>query len=276
MPAFPAKNSVDTGMDLRDLLTDPQFPTRNRGPRPPAHSIEAVSRLAQAFAENPDLVLNELVEVAVRFCGADSAGISLEENSRDGERRFRWVAIAGSFAQYVNGTTPRFFSPCGTCLDVDRPQLYRVTQPWYDFMGVTADEITDGILIPWRCENLRGTIWAVAHHSSEAFDMEDYLLLSTLASFAALALRHEKQQRLLREGEMQTACAARASELAHLINNPLQALLNTLWLAQQGGPDVQEQIRQALQELSVLSGLVKNLLDIGRPLRPPAETTEAA
>ena len=268
--------ATDTGMHLRDLLLDPQFTTRDRGPRPPAHSIEAVSRLAQAFAENPNLVLNELVEIAVTFCGADSAGISLEETI-DGEKRFRWVAIAGSFAQYVNGTTPRFFSPCGTCLDTGRAQLYRVTKPYYDFLGVTADEISDGMLIPWTSDKLRGTIWAVAHHSSEAFDMEDYLLLSTLASFAAIALRHEKQQRLLRDGEMQAACATRANELAHLINNPLQALINTLWLAQQDGADTQAQIHQAMDELALLSRLVKTLLDVSRASPQPAlHSPEAA
>jgi GAF domain len=258
-------------MHLRDLLLDPQFSTRTHGPRRATNYIEAVSRLAQAFVETPDHVLNELVEIAVRFCGADSAGISLEEQSPDGERRFRWVAIAGSFAQYLNATTPRFFSPCGTCLDTDRPQLYRVTQPYYDFLGVTADEITDGMLIPWTSNGLRGTIWAVAHHSREAFDLEDYRLLNTLASFAAMGLRHEKQQLLLRDGEMQAACATRANELAHLINNPLQALTNTLYIAQQENSDVQEQIRHALDELEVLSGLVKTLLDVGAPLpRRPA------
>lgn len=266
--------AADTGMYLRDLLLDPDFPTRSRGPRRATHYVDAVSRLAQAFVDNPDLVLSELVEIAVRFCGADSAGISLEEESPDGERRFRWVAIAGSFAQYLNATTPRFFSPCGTCLDTDRAQLYRVTQPYYDFLGVTADEITDGLLIPWTSGGLRGTIWAVAHHSREAFDMEDYRLLNTLASFAAMALRHEKQQILIRESEMQAACATRANELAHLINNPLQALSNTLYLAQQGGAAAQVQIGHAIEELSVLSGLVKTLLDVGRVsgARPPGST----
>ncbi len=261
-------------MHLRDLLLDRQFPTRRRTPRRATHYIEAVSRLAQVFVENPEQVLGELVEIAVRFCGADSAGISLEEENTGGERRFRWVAIAGSFAQYVNGTTPRFFSPCGTCLDTQRPQLYRVTQPWYDFMGVTADEITDGMLIPWSSGELRGTIWAVAHHSHEAFDLEDYRLLNTLASFAAMALRHQKQQQILKEGEWQAASAARASDLAHLLNNPLQALANTLFLAQQGGPNTDLHIRQAAQEIAVLSDLVNKLLNVGRA--SPAALEKAA
>jgi signal transduction histidine kinase len=260
----------NTGMELRDLLADPDFPARTPRPRNAHQYVESVSRLARVFAEKPEDVLQELVEIAVRYCGADSAGISLEEQSPTGERKFRWVAIAGSFSQYLHGTTPRFFSPCGTCLDAERPQLYRLTQPYYDFLGVTAEEITDGMLIPWINEFHRGTIWAIAHHSREAFDLEDYRLLSTLADFASMALRHQKQQHLLREQEKLAAVNARSNELAHLINNPLQGLVNTLYLAQQqAGSAAEPWVNQALDELSVLSRIVSQLLDLSA--RAPEE-----
>lgn len=251
----------DTGMELHDLLTDAGFAGRNCASRSPERTLRALRRLAHVFAEQPETVLQELVDLAVECCGADSAGISLEEGNGDGERVFRWVAISGSFAQYLHGTTPRFFSPCGTCLDSNRPQLYRVTKPYYDFLGVTADEITDGMLIPWVNENLRGTIWAVAHNSREAFNMEDYRLLSSLADFASIALRHQHKQELLRQREREAALAARANELAHLINNPLQSLTNTLYLTCQPGNDVQPLLEQATQELATLSGLVREILN---------------
>jgi signal transduction histidine kinase len=254
---------TDTGMELRDLLTDPNFPVRNRGRRTTPVYLEAVGRLAQVFAQTPELLLQELVESAVLFCGADSSGISLEVRTEKGERQFRWVAVAGSFAQYVHAEVPRFFSPCGTCLDTERPQLYRVTQPYYEFLGITAEDITDGMLIPWINEHMRGTIWAVAHHSREAFDMEDFTLLTTLAAFASMGLRHQHQQQLLRENEKEAASAARANELAHQINNPLQGLINTLYLANRGGADVQEYVGQALHEVGVLSDLVGRLLNAG-------------
>jgi hypothetical protein len=259
--------SVETGMEMRDLLTDPDFPARNPRPRTINDHLDAISRLASVFAETPELVLQQLVEIAVRYCGADSAGISLEEETPAGEKRFRWVAVAGSFSPYLNGTTPRFFSPCGTTLDVQRAQLYRVTQPYYDFLGVAAEDITDGMLIPWTNEYLRGTIWAVAHRSPEAFDMDDYRLLTTLAAFASMALRHQHQQRALHERERHAASAARANELAHAINNPLQGLVNTLYLAQHDGIDSQAYIAQALEELAVLSQLVDQLLNVDRSKR---------
>lgn len=141
-----------------------------------------MQRLARVFTEKPGVVLQKLVDIAVEFCGADSAGISLEEPT---EKRFRWVAISGSFSQYLNGTTPRLFSPCGTCLSTGRPQHYRVTKPYYDFLGVVAEPITDGMLIPWVSDHSKGTIWAVSRGSPETFTPEDYKLLNTLADFCS-------------------------------------------------------------------------------------------
>lgn len=159
----------------------------------PGHPIDSASkealleRLRVCLAESPESVLNVLVQMAVDYCHADSSGISLEE-SHDGELRFRWVAVAGSFTQYLNGTTPRFYSPCGTCLDRGVPQRYQVTLPYYNFLGVTAEPILDGILIPWRSERMRGTLWLVSHHSEDAFTESDYRLLRSLADFVAISV----------------------------------------------------------------------------------------
>lgn len=180
--------NADPGMELHDLLLDRAFLDRTIGSDRADNRFEALQVLADVFTESPDFVLQKLVEVAVQFCGADSAGISLEEEVGD-ELKFRWVAISGSFAQYLNGTTPRFFSPCGTCLSSGRPQHYRVTKPYYDFLGVTAEDINDGLLIPWTSDESRGTIWAVSHGSRETFGPDDYKLLSTLARFVSISVR---------------------------------------------------------------------------------------
>lgn len=252
----------ESGMELRDLLEDGEFKERKRSIRTAEERSEALHRLAHVFAERPEDVPQKLVEIAVEFCGADSAGISQEGTSASGEPVFRWVAIAGSFAQYINGVTPRFFSPCGTCLDSGRPQLYRLTQPYYDFLGVTAEPITDGILIPWMSEQVRGTIWAVSHRSYEAFDLEDYKLLRSLADFALIALRHQYQEKELLRQAKDKASAARANKLAHRINNPLQSLTNALYLAGLDGPETQAYVRQATEELKSLSELVAKLLSL--------------
>jgi len=180
----------ESGMELRDLLADPGFPLRKRRPRQGSCTADAYRTVARVFADNADVILQHLVDAATTFCGADSAGISLEEGDDKGQRRFRWIAISGSFASFLGGTTPRFFSPCGTTLDSGRAQLYRVGKPYYDYLGIKADPITDGILIPWQAGEVRGTVWAVSHRHREAFDMEDFKLIEGLADFASIAVEN--------------------------------------------------------------------------------------
>lgn len=256
---------AESGMELRDLLEDRGFRMRRKLGSDVNRESRALRQLTRVFAETPERVLQELVDIAVEFCAADSSGISLAETNARGEPVFRWVVASGSFAQYVNGTTPRNYSPCGTCLDSGRPQLYRVTKPYYDFLGVTAEVIRDGILIPWTSGEMRGTLWTVSHRSGEEFDMADFELLNSLADLASIAVRYEHQRGVLRKAERDAASAALAHQLAHQINNPLQSLTNTLYLAQQGGPDVVENLAQAMDELESLSTLVHELLTVGRP-----------
>jgi len=254
---------LDSGFVLRDLLADRDFPLRSAKPRSANRESMALRRLSRLFAESPETVLQELVNTAVEFCGADSAGISLEE-PEDGT--FRWIVVAGSFAQYLGGRTPRKYSPCGTCLDSGRAQLYRVTKPYYDYLGVTAKPIVDGMLIPWSNEFMRGTLWAVSHASEEAFTAEDYELLNSLADFASIILRHQHQQILLRENERTKGVAEMAHKLAHRINNPLQSLTNTIFLARYGKDNVEEHLVQAEADLQRLSLQVAKLLNLSGSL----------
>jgi len=257
---MPAENiQLDTGFILRDLLTDSDFPQRATKPRNSNRESMALRRLSRLFAEDPESVLQELVNTAVEFCGAESAGISLEE-PEDGT--FRWIAVAGSFAQYLGGRTPRHYSPCGTCLDAGQPQLYRVTKPYYDYLGVAAEPIIDGMLIPWSNEFMRGTLWAVSHASAEAFSPEDYELLNSLADFTSIILRHQHQAKLLRENERTKGIAEMAHKLAHHINNPLQSLTNTIFLARHSENNAEGYLVQAEADLQRLSQQVAKLLNL--------------
>jgi GAF domain len=250
---------IDSGFVLRDLLTDSDFPRRATKPRNTNRESMALRRLSRLFAEKPESVLQELVDIAVEFCEAQSAGISLEEPENG---TFRWIVVAGSFAQYLGGRTPRNYSPCGTCLDSGRPQLYRVMKPYYDHLGVTAEPINDGMLIPWSNEFMRGTLWAVSHASAETFSSDDYELLNSLADFVSIILRHQYQEKLLRENERTKGVAEMAHKLAHRINNPLQSLTNTIFLARQGKDNAEEYLVQAEADLQRLSQQVAKLLNL--------------
>jgi signal transduction histidine kinase len=205
-------------MELHDLLSDREFLDRTDAPTRAEKRFEALQTLAHVFTDDPRVVLQKLVDIAVEFCGADSAGISLEEADEQGNPTFRWVAISGTFSQYLNGRTPRFFSPCGTCLSTGRPQHYRVTKPYYDFLGVVAEPITDGMLIPWRSDQNKGTVWAISHGSPQTFNAEDYKLLAALADFAGISVRLTEREQLVQQShdKLESQVEQRTSSLRQL------------------------------------------------------------
>src|SRR5688572_5247915 len=89
-----------------------------RKPRRPdlRAEIDAFHALARQMANRPAALLQALMESAVHLCRAGSAGVSLLEAGADGKEIFRWVCLAGAYKGHEGGTTPRDFSPCGTCL----------------------------------------------------------------------------------------------------------------------------------------------------------------
>ena len=264
-------NAAESGLEVLNLADDPSFMARRLHAHDIATQVEGLRRLTQAFVEAPDTVLQELVNSAVDLCGADSAGISVEKEDGTDAEFYHWVATAGAYAGFLNANLPRYPSACGICLERDSPQLLRVTQPFYDLMGVNAPVVTDGILLPWQTGNTRGTFWIMAHGRPEAFDRDDLRLMQVLADFAAMAVRHHAQQRALLQQATAAAAAAMANDLAHQINNPLQSLTNLVFLARHDGPasassSLAEQMQDNLQRLSTL---VQRLLALPTPL-PPA------
>lgn len=83
-----------------------------------------------------------------------------------------------------------------------------------------------------------------------------------LADFVSMALEQQDQQRALRGEERHSGSSDKANEMAHAINNPLQCLVNTLYLARQGGEAATEHIEQAAKDLERLSEIVAELLRI--------------
>jgi hypothetical protein len=255
-------DSAETGIEVIDLLCDESFAKRRLHTRDVAAQVEGMHRLAHAFVDNPDTILQELVGAAVDLCGADSAGISIEQEDRTDENFYRWVATAGEYSSFMEATLPRYPSACGVCLERGRPQLFRVTQRFFDLMGIEAPTVTDGILLPWEVEGTRGTIWIMAHGRAEAFDGDDVRMMQVLADFSAMGVRQQRQQKMLMEQAKAKAAAAMANDLAHEINNPLQSLTNLVYLVSAGEKksDTTLMADQMSEHVDRLSELVKKLL----------------
>ena len=184
----------ESGLEVIDLISYAPFNERAVRARDHACQNQLIQRMGRAVQENPLTILQELVSVAVELCGADSAGISIEREEATESNYYEWVATAGEYTAFLNVVLPRQPSACGVCLERGRPQLFRVGQAFFDLMGVTAPLVTDGILIPWQVETLRGTIFIMAHSRAEAFDAEDCKLMQALAELAAMGVKLQREQ----------------------------------------------------------------------------------
>ena len=137
-------------------------------------------------------------------------------------------------------------------------------KPFFDLIGVEAAIVTDGILLPWEIEDMRGTIFIMAHDRTEAFDAEDLRLMQVLTRFAAMGVRQHSQQKRLLQQAGAAAAVALANDLAHQINNPLQSMTNLLYLASQGEGEGKALALQLLGDFDRLSTLIKKLLELPR------------
>jgi hypothetical protein len=262
-------SAEETGLEVFDLRSDSAFATRNLHPRDIGLQIAGLQRLSRALLEKPDTILQELVSAAVDLCGADSAGISIEIENGTDQQFYHWIATAGAYSGFLDAILPREPSACGLTLERGHAQHFTVSKKFFEILGVEAPLVTDGILLPWKTEDTRGTIFVMAHGRTEAFDDNDARLMTMLADFAAMGYRHQKQQARLIEHERATAAAQMANRLAHQINNPLQSMTNAAFLIAEGTPTADPKAlgRELSNDIQRLSGLVKELLSL--PLDPP-------
>jgi PAS domain S-box-containing protein len=168
------------------LITDD---LAHRPGRPPNYTVEnrALVRLAEALADSPQTILQELVETALEVCLADSAGMSILERGGAADI-FRWHAIAGPFATHLGEGMPRGASPSGVVLDRDIPLLFSYPERHFDYGMAIDPPIVEALLVPFYTEGKAvGTLWVIAHTPSRKFDSEDQRVMISLSRFASMA-----------------------------------------------------------------------------------------
>ena len=101
----------------------------------------------------------------------------------------------------------------------------------------------------------------MAHRNGTQFDREDLRLLESLRTFAQAAVWKDQVETERRERSAQAAAAEMANALAHQINNPLQALTNSMhMLSCDDNPEV---LRGAQAQVGRISELVRRILALG-------------
>jgi transcriptional regulator with GAF, ATPase, and Fis domain len=266
-----ATNLADTGLEVLDLQTEYSLACRPLQVRDATRQMEGIQRLAHAFVERPQTMLQELVDTAIEICGAESAGISIQKKDECGEIHYHWVATAGKYGRFLNASLPPFPSACGVCIERGGPQLFRISKTFFDIMGIEAEIVTDGLLLPWQVDETHGTVWIISHSKENAFDSADCHTMRALSDFAAMAVRQQRQQQALMDQTSASAAAGMANMLAHKINNPLQSLTNLVYLAAELPEEMgaRELASEMSGDLERLSGLVKELLKL--PVPTPAK-----
>ena len=221
----------------------------------------AFRELAGHFASEPDAFLQRLVEITVKLCDADTVGISVEQTTDNGEKIFRWVAMAGELKHLIGGTTPRNFSPCGVCVDQNQPLLLDRLDRFYPYFREAPRPFVEALLLPWAVSGGPvGTLWVVVHSDRRKFDREDVRLMSCLAGFASGAILLKQT---MIETERATAAAQVVAAMAHHINNPLQGATLALFCAQSRSgikADVRELLSIAEAELQRVAELSAELI----------------
>lgn len=156
-----------------------------------------------AFGKDPSGALARLAEVAMALCGAESGGISVEEESADGERVFRWVGACGKAAPMLNGTIPCDTSPCGLVVDLAQTQLLVRPARVYPALADVQPPVEATLIAPFFVEGAPvGTLWVIDHGGgTRPFDAEDARLLESLAGFATAAWRADLDRHAVRKTE---------------------------------------------------------------------------
>ncbi len=142
-----SNGNIGTELSVAEVTITPElWFRRSRSPNVVAEEA-AMRRLAETMATDPSKTFQVCVKLALELCRAESCGISLRERTDDGEDIFRWIAVAGQLKQHLHGTTPRYFSPCGICVDNGAPLLMQRPELVYKYLNV-GPPLQDVLLVP--------------------------------------------------------------------------------------------------------------------------------
>jgi hypothetical protein len=217
--------------------------------------IASLHRLMRGLSKNLCETLEDTVEAACEVCDVRCAGITLLDRSPDGTALLRWMAATGPLRGVVGQTLP-----------VDRNLKYALKQqaprvvyrPHRHFAQFAeAWDIAEALLVPWSGEKGGGILWVLPRADERRLD-EDVRVLTSLAAFARSVIAKDEVETCRLVEERVGGAAKMANELAHAVNNPLQALTNALYLM---GSEPGEHLQDARAQVQRINALVRVILD---------------
>lgn len=279
MPKVSDSDAVNRVQRAGTLVTGKLEARRRRSPDFAAEN-EALHGLAQALNASDSVMLQTLVDTALRLCNAGSAGISLRECDVSGPPAFRWVALSGHCADLVGHLLQSDNSPVGVTLQLGSPQLFAFPKRQFDCLAPVTLEVTEELVVPVPgAPEPWGALWVMSHDVQLHFDSEHRRILTSLANFtcAALTIKQAKADAEARAEEAEAARKALAAvethqvdfiaTLGHELRNPLGPIDTALAAAQKlaaDNPSVLSALAVANRQVRQLKRLVSDLLDVSR------------
>jgi signal transduction histidine kinase len=258
---------VPAGASLKTVVRTHEL--KKRAKRLPDYETEnhALSRVVEALAESPRKILDVLADVIIETLSAGSAGISL---LTDDGKRFRWVAIAGAWSQYLGGGTPRDFGPCGDVIDRDAPMLFTHPERRYPYLCEAVPFAEEALLVPFHSDgNAVGTIWAILHDEHCQFDREDLRQLQSLGRFASAAYQAvETNAALARSYQLVQIQEKERRRLARELHDEIGQDLTAISFALRSATGGERESSGLGQALRLTKELIDKVRVISRNLRP--------
>ena len=241
---------VPSLLRFRSARSLPTPPTRVESER------ESFHKLMRDHSKGLNDTLQDTVDAARDLCGTDCAGITRVERLPNGAESMRWIAANGPLSTVV-GQLLCLDRNLKSVLKEQRPRL--VFRPHRLFSQICASwNIAEALLVPWSSERSKGILWVVKRFESKSLDADDVRMLVNLATFASFAIAKDEVEASRLDEERVDAAAKVAHELAHAVNNPLQALTNSLYLMNSApSPHLQD----AQTQLQRINSLVRLILD---------------
>jgi len=213
-------------------------------------------RLMRDLSKTLREALQDTVAAVCELSGTECAGITLVERLPGGAESLRWLAATGPLCQVV-GDAMGLERNLKSILSQQKPRL--VIRPHRLFPQIEeAWNVSEALLVPWAGERNSGILWVLTRSRSKQLDEEDVRMLLNLAAFASFAIAKDQAESSRMDEQRVAAAAKVAHELAHAVNNPLQALTNALYLMD-GAPE--QHLQDARVQLQRINTLVRVILD---------------
>ncbi|HEY6641106.1 histidine kinase dimerization/phosphoacceptor domain -containing protein [Povalibacter sp.] len=192
-----AEINGETGIQPGDLRTSRALlRAPSKQPDLPAQ-LAAFCELSVALVDDPRAAIRRSLEIAIRLCGAGSAGLSILSSNDSGHETVRWEMVSGALAPHEGIETPRDLSPCGLCLDANETVL--IGQPEQAFCGLrdTLPAIVEDLIVPLHdhTDKTIGTLWVASHDATSHFSRDDASILERVATQVRLALTLQEKSR---------------------------------------------------------------------------------